>query len=198
MFRSRGSHGDRRPRPRSAFQEAVDSMPELPEVETIARDLDAQIVGHRIVDVKVLWERSIDGCSSNAFRAQLRGREIVRVGRRGKYLIFHLDAQLFMLVHLRMTGQLLLCPLQPDAVYQIRREEHADRKDTLAKGEAGWYLRLRTCMERDIPQFLDRSGFKGPHRRYSHCFLNQALAVGKSEPFHPPEGCARRLSAGRV
>ena len=95
-------------------------MPELPEVETIARDLDAQLVGHRIVDVQVLWARSVDGCSIDAFRDRLRGHEVIRVGRRGKYLIFQLDAQLFMLVHLRMTGQLLLCPLSADAQKHVR------------------------------------------------------------------------------
>lgn len=95
-------------------------MPELPEVETIARDLDAQLVGRRIMDVAVSWERSVDGCAIDAFCAQLWGRQIIRVGRRGKYLVFHLDGGLFMLVHLRMTGQFLLCPLSPDEQKHVR------------------------------------------------------------------------------
>lgn len=82
-------------------------MPELPEVETVARDLRGLLRGQSIGNVEVYWERSIATPSPGEFCAGLRGRQILAVGRRGKFIILHLD-QGDLLVHLGMTGQLLV------------------------------------------------------------------------------------------
>lgn len=81
-------------------------MPELPEVETIARDLRLPLVGRRIVAVDVRWPRTVATPASDELAARLVGRQIVGAGRRGKYLLFPLDDGATLLVHLRMTGQL--------------------------------------------------------------------------------------------
>jgi formamidopyrimidine-DNA glycosylase len=82
-------------------------MPELPEVETIRRQLASKVAGRAIVDVQVLdplWCAPSD--PANVERA-LRGHRIERLGRRGKYLILELEGERFCVMHLRMTGNLL-------------------------------------------------------------------------------------------
>ncbi len=83
-------------------------MPELPEVETIKNDLRPLLVGRTIVGVQVGWERSVDRPSLEEFRDQIVGRRIENVARRGKFLVFILSGGRALLVHLRMTGRLLL------------------------------------------------------------------------------------------
>lgn len=83
-------------------------MPELPEVETIRRQLEPEIVGRRIVSAMVLDERWTRPESPAAMEAGLLDREIVSAGRRGKYLLVGLGDGSTLVMHLRMTGNLLL------------------------------------------------------------------------------------------
>jgi formamidopyrimidine-DNA glycosylase len=80
-------------------------MPELPEVETVARQLRSQLVGATIASVDVLWPRTVAKPSTRAFRKQLAGRTVRSVGRRAKYLLFGLDDDRTLVGHLRMTGR---------------------------------------------------------------------------------------------
>lgn len=91
-------------------------MPELPEVETVSRELregharrGPSVVGAKIVAVRVGWPRSIGAPSPRAFPAQAAGRTIVGVSRRGKYIVFQLDRGA-LLVHLKMSGDLTVVP----------------------------------------------------------------------------------------
>ena len=83
-------------------------MPELPEVETIRRQLAPSLEGRRLESVRVLDPRWCDPAPPEAIEDALRGREIERVGRRGKYLILSLEDDVHLVMHLRMTGNLLL------------------------------------------------------------------------------------------
>ncbi len=93
-------------------------MPELPEVETIARALRAggrgagPIVHARVRRARVLWPRTVAEPEPSAFERLSRGRVITGVGRRGKYLLLHLDAGWTALVHLRMSGDLQVLPVR--------------------------------------------------------------------------------------
>ncbi len=84
-------------------------MPELPEVETIRRDLAPLVAGRRItgVDVDPATVHLLAGVPVDALRASLVGRTFTSLGRRGKYLLFGLDDGRTFVVHLRMTGRLL-------------------------------------------------------------------------------------------
>ncbi len=84
-------------------------MPELPEVETISRELQ-EIAGRRIVAVEVRWARTVAGADEAAFARRLRGQVITAVSRRGKWLALTLDGGDTLLVHLRMSGRLILEP----------------------------------------------------------------------------------------
>ncbi|MBI5649405.1 MAG: DNA-formamidopyrimidine glycosylase [Chloroflexi bacterium] len=79
-------------------------MPELPEVETVVRDLRPRVIGKTIVRAQVNWARTIATPRAREFVAQIRGHKIIKITRRGKYLIFHLSRGKFLLAHLRMTG----------------------------------------------------------------------------------------------
>lgn len=91
-------------------------MPELPEVETVRRDLARELPGRRIERARVRKaDLLLDGGSAQAFRRRLEGRRIEAVDRRGKYLLFRLDGGLVLQVQLRMTGRFVLGTEPPDA-----------------------------------------------------------------------------------
>jgi formamidopyrimidine-DNA glycosylase len=85
-------------------------MPELPEVETVRRQIESEIVGRTIKRAEVLDERWSRPEPPRAVEAALAGRRIESVGRRGKYLVVSLDDGSALVMHLRMTGNLLLRP----------------------------------------------------------------------------------------
>jgi formamidopyrimidine-DNA glycosylase len=88
-------------------------MPELPEVEVIRRGLASQIVGRRVLGI-TRGEKSLRRQSPAAeLRRWVSGRRILDLSRRGKYLIFVLEDGVRLLVHLGMTGRLLLGPALP-------------------------------------------------------------------------------------
>ncbi|MCB0972119.1 MAG: bifunctional DNA-formamidopyrimidine glycosylase/DNA-(apurinic or apyrimidinic site) lyase [Acidimicrobiales bacterium] len=83
-------------------------MPELPEVETVRRGLAAQVVGRRIRSVEVGRERTVRRTSRQALIDGLTGATITSADRRGKYLVCPLDTGDALMVHLRMSGRLLV------------------------------------------------------------------------------------------
>lgn len=82
-------------------------MPELPEVETIARALRPQLTGRSILGAQVSWARTLAAPSARSFKNRIQGQEVLEVGRRAKFLHFRLTKD-SLLIHLRMTGDLLL------------------------------------------------------------------------------------------
>ena len=83
-------------------------MPELPEVETIRRDLEKEVLNKRIKQVEVTGARSVRRqASAEEFASRLEGRKITAVKRRGKYLLLPLDNADVLVIHLGMSGQLL-------------------------------------------------------------------------------------------
>ncbi|MBL7016370.1 MAG: bifunctional DNA-formamidopyrimidine glycosylase/DNA-(apurinic or apyrimidinic site) lyase [Kiritimatiellales bacterium] len=80
-------------------------MPELPEVETIRRQLcTAGVKGRTIEQVTISWPRTVEPLSPAAFSKRVSGKTIERLSRHGKWLIFELNDIDNLLVHLRMTG----------------------------------------------------------------------------------------------
>lgn len=85
-------------------------MPELPEVELVARALDRHVAARRIDSAKLLRAALAPDTTPPAFARRLRRRRIERVRRRGKHILFEFDSGLVLLAHLRMTGRFLLVP----------------------------------------------------------------------------------------
>ncbi|MFZ7102701.1 MAG: DNA-formamidopyrimidine glycosylase [Peptococcaceae bacterium] len=84
-------------------------MPELPEVETVRRSLEPNLLGKKITDIQVNLPKliKIPSGDAKAFKEILIGSKFKEIKRRGKYLLFYLDNGWVLVIHLRMTGRLL-------------------------------------------------------------------------------------------
>jgi formamidopyrimidine-DNA glycosylase len=88
-------------------------MPELPEVETIKTELLPHVVGRMITGVAVYWDKMVKEPSLTEFCRRVTGQKITGLTRLGKYLFFHLGSGEKLVMHMKMTGSLLINP--PDA-----------------------------------------------------------------------------------
>lgn len=85
-------------------------MPELPEVETVRRGLTRLVKGHVVESTEVRWSKTVSNLTPEEFDAELAGRKIERIDRRGKYLLFRFSGDLTMVSHLRMEGSYYTVP----------------------------------------------------------------------------------------
>ena len=116
-------------------------MPELPEVETVRRGLERHLVGRRITSVDVGRERTVRRTSREALIAGLTDTVVVAADRRGKYLLLPLDSGDTMMIHLRMSGQVLL------AAAGSPRPPHTHVVMHLDDGHEAWFVDPRTFGE---------------------------------------------------
>lgn len=83
-------------------------MPELPEVETYVRELAPLLRGRQVLEAAVTWPRTIALPDAENFVVQMAGQRFADFSRRGKYMLLGLESGLTLIVHLRMTGHLLI------------------------------------------------------------------------------------------
>lgn len=95
-------------------------MPELPEVETVKRILEPQLHGRRITELTVNRPEVLAHPAADLFSDSVRSAVIKGMGRRGKYLLIYLSNDCTVIIHLRMTGRLLLTP----ADYAVEPHTH--------------------------------------------------------------------------
>jgi formamidopyrimidine-DNA glycosylase len=89
-------------------------MPELPEVETIRRQLAPAVEGRVLEELEVLDARWCEPAPPAEVADAVRSRRIEALSRRGKYLIWELEDEVYLAMHLRMTGNLLMLPAEED------------------------------------------------------------------------------------
>ncbi len=116
-------------------------MPELPEVETVRRGLERHLVGRRITSVDVGRERTVRRTSREALIAGLTDTVVEAADRRGKYLLLPLDSGDTLMIHLRMSGQVLL------AAAGSPRPPHTHVVMHLDDGHEAWFVDPRTFGE---------------------------------------------------
>ncbi len=124
-------------------------MPELPEVETVCRQLDPELTGHRIDVLEVLDARWCRPVPPTKLEAAVEGSTIEGLGRRGKYLLLALDGARTLVMHLRMTGNLVLVegegkldPSEGRRLYEGERsvsERHLRARFRLDDGRELWF-----------------------------------------------------------
>ncbi|MEM6446236.1 MAG: DNA-formamidopyrimidine glycosylase [Cyanobacteria bacterium P01_D01_bin.123] len=114
-------------------------MPELPEVETVRRDLEQVSLHQAIASVDVLLARTIASPSPQAFCDRLSGRQLTAWHRRGKYLLGQLDDGACLGIHLRMTGQLLWSKIS-----DVPLEKHARLRVFVRNGAGLRFVDQRT------------------------------------------------------
>ena len=168
-------------------------MPELPEVETVARDLQRWVAGATIADAEVRWERTIRHPQpGERFVAELRGATIHRVGRRAKSVLLHLADGRVMTVALRMTGALIVAPPgTPDDRYARVVFRLADGRE----------LRYRDVRKFGRIGLWERGGVPRPGRRTKKRRVAESrepYRVGDVFARHGPEPLARSFSAARL
>lgn len=116
-------------------------MPELPEVETVRRGLAGRLVGRRVERVEVGRERVVRRTSRQALIAGLTDTTILDARRRGKYLLMPLDSGDELMIHLRMSGQVLVKPAGTE------RPPHTHVVAQLDDGHEMWFVDPRTFGE---------------------------------------------------
>jgi formamidopyrimidine-DNA glycosylase len=124
-------------------------VPELPEVETVCRQLEPEVEGRRIVELEVLDARWCRPMRPETLEAVVEGARIEGLGRRGKYLLLALDGGRTLVMHLRMTGNLVLVegeekldPSEGRRLYEAERsasERHLRARFTLDDGRQLWF-----------------------------------------------------------
>lgn len=161
-------------------------MPELPEVETVRRGLERQVVGFAIERVEVLRARAIAApAESSLFCAALEGCRVEAWSRRGKYLLARLSDGSHWGVHLRMTGQFLWLPqpTPPCSHTRVRLWNRAAEElrfvDTRSFGQM-WWVPAGTPVESVITG-LARLGPEPFSDAFNPAYLRQRLA-GSNRP----------------
>src|SRR5262249_50745111 len=124
-------------------------MPELPEVETVCRQLEPEIEGRRIERLEVLDERWTRPVPASEVEGAVSGRTIEGLGRRGKYLLLELDGGPTLVMPLRITGNLVLvegddriAPSEGMRLYEGERstsERHLRARFLLDDGRELWF-----------------------------------------------------------
>ncbi|MGB9639854.1 MAG: DNA-formamidopyrimidine glycosylase [Anaerolineales bacterium] len=111
-------------------------MPELPEVESIAKRLRngsagyPSLIGKRIHSVTLHWQRSLVTPSVDEFLTRIQGQEMVSIYRRGKYLAFQLSRDT-LIFHLRMSGDLVIQQEQENPIHHVRLTLELEKGCTL-------------------------------------------------------------------
>lgn len=169
-------------------------MPELPEVETVVRQLEPEVEGHRIEELEVLdarWSRPVP---PGKLGKAVSGATIEGLGRRGKYILMGLDGARTLIMHLRMTGNLILRegeemldPSEGRRLYESERsteERHLRARFVLDDGRELWFTDPRRFGE----AFLISDGK-----------LDERFAKLGVEPFSPEFTAAAlgEMAAGR-
>jgi formamidopyrimidine-DNA glycosylase len=84
-------------------------MPELPEVQTVVNDLKtAGFIGADIANARVYWPKTVGEMEPKRFCREIEGCTIIDIRRRGKYIVLTLSGAKFLLIHLRMSGRVIL------------------------------------------------------------------------------------------
>ena len=167
-------------------------MPELPEVETVARDLRGLILGATITGAVTTWPRTLRTHDPEAFDAEIGGRRIEAVGRRGKQLVIALSGGATLTIHLKMTGQLFVVPTgqRPDPYVRLTLGLEDGReirfRDIRKFGRVGLYTGEPESVADYGPEPLDdaftlarfRARIRARRGRLKPLLLDQAFVAG--------------------
>ena len=152
---------------------STETMPELPEVETIRRRLAPLVEGRTLRTLDVLDAKWCQPVHPRELRDALEGRVVERLSRRGKYLIWEAEDEVYLLMHLRMTGTILYDP-PPETPYTRVRLE-LDGGETLSFCDPRRFGTGELALGHDdLEEFLDaRLGVEplGPEFTTEHLYL---------------------------
>lgn len=166
-------------------------MPELPEVETIARKLRPNLVGKTILSADLRWKRTLAFPTTKKFKEQIQGQSIQDVGRRAKYLNIQLT-DYNLLIHLRMSGDLFLqdstirAALHDRLVLQLSDDTSLVFNDTRKFGRVWLTAKPEDVLGELGPEPLDveftaqwlHAALHNKHRQIKPLLLDQTFIAG--------------------
>lgn len=162
-------------------------MPELPEVETTVRDLRPHVVGRSFDEVEVGVPRMVRTPSPDELKRRLKGRRIVALERRGKYMAFQLD-QGALVMHLMMGGALMWSPPGQDGTKGDGPARHTRLRFVLDDGSELWLVNPRTLgnvwLVDSAEQVIGRLGPEPLSEAFTVAVLSERLR-GHSAPIKP-------------
>jgi formamidopyrimidine-DNA glycosylase len=124
-------------------------MPELPEVETIKTELAPHVIGRNIKGVTLLWEGIVRQPSVAEFCSHIVGQKITTLARRGKYLLVSLSRGDLLIVHLKMTGSLLVGRDSQEPPRFTRAIIHLDRGTSIFFRDPRKFGLMRLVKDKD-------------------------------------------------
>jgi len=144
-------------------------MPELPEVETIVRQLRAHgVEGRKILSTKVSWARTVEPLSAASFSKQGRGTTLADISRVGKWMMFSLSSGKTIMIHLRMAGSFSITPGSHDRiVLKLSGGLNLYYRDTRKFGR--WKL------VNDPQEILSKLGPDALTRQFTRRYFREAL-----------------------
>jgi formamidopyrimidine-DNA glycosylase len=151
-------------------------MPELPEVETVKNDLSPVVLGQCITDVTLLWEGIVRGLPVREFRDGLVGQRITSLTRRAKYLLFQLGNGDTLVIHLKMSGALLL-QTPDDLAKYIRAVIHLEGGRKIYFRDPRKFARM--TLVHDVSPIVDKLGPEPLEASFTAATLAALLARRK-------------------
>src|SRR5438132_4161297 len=170
-------------------------MPELPEVETIRARLEPKLVGRRLQRVEIFDQRLTRPADPAGVAAELEGEIVAALDRRGKYLIVRFESGRVLLIHLRMTGQLLHADGVPSPAEDVHRRAvvRLDDGSDVVYRDVRRFGTWQLVEEEDLGPYLGRRVGREPLAR---AFTSKRLAedlAGRRAPIK-----AALLDQGRL
>ncbi len=158
-------------------------MPELPEVETIKRELKPVIVNKRITEIKIVRPDIIGYPSVRAFKKGVIGKRITNLTRKAKYLIFDLDNNHQIIVHLRLSGKLLVWQNTTNAPKHERIRFYLSGKTILSFVEPRMLGRVYLVPKDNYPDVLNglkELGLEPIDKKFNYNYLSSKLKNRKA------------------
>jgi formamidopyrimidine-DNA glycosylase len=157
-------------------------MPELPEVETIVRQLAPRVQGRTVTRAEILDPRWSAPLAPAELAEALSGRRIRSLGRRGKYLVWEFDDELHLVQHLRMSGVVLYDPAQEPPHTRVRLELDGGDAHVVVSDARRFGTAQLLAGEEELERFFaDRLGLEPFDEGFTGAHL-RTLARGRRTP----------------
>ena len=156
-------------------------MPELPEVETIKEDLGELVVGSRILRAEVLEPGLVEQPIVEEFAQRLEDVQITGARRRAKHLIVELDSGDFLVMQLKIGGQLLLVPPVEEPASALMMILHLDEGRKLFLRDETHFTRARLLDEDELAERLSTLGPEPFSEEFSPSYLREAIGSRKAQ-----------------
>jgi formamidopyrimidine-DNA glycosylase len=152
-------------------------MPELPEVELVARALDKFLKKRRIKGAHLLRERLAPETNPEEFSYRLAGARIERVTRRGKYVLINLSPSIVLIAHLRMTGRFILLAGKAELPKHTHALFHLDNGKKLAFTDQRHFAMMKIVRAEELSEAKELK-LLAPEpfsEEFTHDYLHKAL-----------------------